>query len=842
MGEVYGAEDTVLKRLVALKRIAPAVSSDERYRGRLLKEAELASHLNDPHIAAIYDVIEEQHEIFLVMEYVEGQTLRRRMNHAFPVAEFLDIAIQCASGVWAAHCRGILHRDVKPENVMLGASGQVKILDFGVAKRLPLADEKATRESLPSERAGFAGTPEYMAPEVLEEKDADVRSDLFGLGVVFYEMLSGIHPFRASGFLAVCQRILTEEPAPLRQLNPKVTPEIERIVLKLLAKEPADRYASAGDLLVDLRASQLAITTRTLLPTQAVPPSRKMRAIRWGGLGLAVFMATAALFPSARLRLKTAMGFPAVPQEKQVAVLPFSIAGGDPASVAFSDGLAETLTAKLTQLTTDRSLQVVSASDMRSRHVTTVDQARKEFGINLAVEGSLYRSGKILRVNYALVDARTHYELRAENVDLAAAEPFAVQDRIVDGVVKMLELEVQPRARQILGNHGTQVPGAYSYFLEGRGYLQEYDRPENLDKAIMSFQQALELDPRYALAYAGIGQAYWMKYESTKLESWVPAARQSCEKSLSIDRSLPAAHICLGVLDTGTGKYEEAVTQFKSALESEPTSDDAYRGLAHAYQELGKLDEAEKTYRRAIELRPQYWAGYSWLGAFYYGRARYAEAAEMFQHVVALAPDNFRGYSNLGTTYNEQGRYAEAIQVLEHSIAIRPTGAAYSNLGSAYFNSRRFDDAVKPFELAVKLEDQDYRLWWNLGDAYFWSSGGKAQAAHAYEQAISLAQRDLKVNPRDVVALKVLAICEAMTNQKESALASLQKALELAPSDPDLLLRAALIYNHFGNDQQTLSWLEKSVAAGKSVTQVRDTPDFDHLHGNTQFQRLLLGK
>jgi serine/threonine protein kinase/tetratricopeptide (TPR) repeat protein len=842
MGEVYRAEDTKLKRSVALKRIAPAMRSDERYRHRLWKEAQLASHLNDPHIAAVYDVIEERQEIFLVMEFVEGQTLRRRLNHPFSLSEFLVIAIQCASAVAAAHKQGILHRDVKPENVMLDDTGQVKILDFGVAKRLPSVAEQATQESMTGERPGFTGTTAYLAPEVLQEKEPDARADLFALGVVYYEMLGGVHPFRSSGFLATCQRILNEVPSPLRELNPKVTPEIERIVAKLLAKDPADRCATAADLVVDLRAAQRAITVQPLARPQTVRAPRIMRAVRWAGAGVAAIVIALILVPSVRRKLKEAFGFPAVPQEKQVAVLPFSVAGDDPQSAAFSNGLAETLTAKLTQLTTDHSLQVVPALELRARHVTTLDQARKEFGINLAVEGSLHRSGNLLRINYALVDARTHRQLRADSVVLAATEPFAVQDQVVDGAVNMLGLEVPARMRQILGMHGTQVAGAYSHYLEGRGFLQEYDRAENLDSAIKAFQQALELDPRYALAFAALGQTYWMKYQDSKLQSWLAPARQACDKSLSLDQNLAAAHVCLGNLDIATGRYEEAVAQMESALATEPTSDDAYRGLAHAYQELGKLEDAEKTYRRAIDLRPQYWAGYSWLGVFYYGQARYAEAAQMFKQVVALAPDSIRGYYNLGATYNEQGDYASAIEVLEKSIAIRPTGAGFSNLANAYFYSRRFDDSVEPYEQAVKLDEQDYRLWWNLGDAYYWSRGRKAQAAGAYERAISLTQRNLKMNPRDVDALKVLAMCQAMTDQKQAALASLKKALQLAPSDPDLFLKAALIYNHFGDDSQALKWLGKSIASGQSASKVRGTPDFDHLHGDLRFQKLLQGK
>jgi serine/threonine-protein kinase len=229
--------------------------------------------------------------------------------------------------------------------------------------------------------------------------------------------------------------------------------------------------------------------------------------------------------------------------------------------------------------------------------------------------------------------------------------------------------------------------------LQARGYLQDYDKVENLDSAITVFNQALDLDPNFALAYAGLGEAYWQKYAASKDARWVASAREACGRALRSDAKLAAAHVCLGRIESGTGEREKAAVEFEHAVEIEPTSDDAYRGLADAYEDLGKPAEAEKTYRRAIELRPRYWVLYSALGKFYDRQARYAEAASMFSQVIALAPDSIRGYYDLGAMYIYQGRYAEAIGMFQRSIAIRPTAGAYSNLGSAYFYLRRYYEA-----------------------------------------------------------------------------------------------------------------------------------------------------
>jgi serine/threonine-protein kinase len=470
--------------------------------------------------------------------------------------------------------------------------------------------------------------------------------------------------------------------------------------------------------------------------------------------------------------------------------------------------------------------------------VTTADQAYAEFGVNLVLEGTLSQSGDLLRINYDLVDPRTHHQLRGESFDLPASNPFAVQDRVVDGAVQMLELEVPPAERQVLDSHGTQIPAAETLYLQGRGYLQNYDRPENNDSAIQVFQQALKLDPNYALAYAGLGDAYWKKYTDNKDPQWVQSSRESCEKAVSLDPKLAAAHECLGTLYSGTGQYENAVTEFGNALKTEPTNDDAIRGLAKTYEQLGKLSDAEKTYQRAIDLRPQYWAGYNWLGAFYANHTRYADAAKMFSKVIALAPDSFRGYYNLAAVNVALGQYAEAITNLNRSISIRPSSTAYANLGMAYFCLRRFDEAAQSFEKAVKLNDKLYDGWWDLGDAYSFVPAKSGQAKGAYEKCISLANEAVNVDAKDSLAFSTRGICQAMLGDRAAAFADLQRAHSIAPDDPEVSFDTAVVYNHFGETDPALQWLGKAVSAGYSTSIARDYPFFDKMRSDSRFQKI----
>ena len=844
MGVVFRAHDEHLDREVAIKVLLPGTITDEWARKHLHKEALALSKLNHPNIATIFDFDTQGGIDFLVMEYIPGVTLNEKLaGGPLPENEVLRLGMQLSDGLAAAHEHGVVHRDLKPGNLRLASDGRLKILDFGLAKlRQPLAESAAAETTLQTQ--AISGTFAYMAPEQLMGEELDARTDIHGAGLVLYEMATGQRPFAEVQSGQLIGAIWRRPPAKPRTLNPKLSPELERIIGKCLEKDPEDRYQSAKELAADL--SRLGRDKRPVPTAGRAPIGRQLSSVRvnkkalfWAAGIAAVFLATAAVLAPLRQQLRTGLGLSPMPRAKQVAVLPFSVVGSDPETAAFSAGLTETLTAKLTQLTGDPSLQVVPATEIRAKHISTVDDARKEFGANLALEGSLHKSGEQIRVNYILVDAQTRRQIRASSLTVAATDPFGAQDAVVDGAIRMLEIKVQGRERQALESHGTQVARAYDYYLQGRGYLQNYDRVENLDSAVQVFERALALDPRYALAYAGLGDAYWKKYESSREPAWIERSREACQQANRLDSRLSSAHACLGSLYAGTGNYQEAAREFERAVENEPTNDAAFHGLADAYQHLGKPQDAEATYRRAIELRPHYWSNYSWLGAFFYRQARYREAAEMFNQVVALAPDSFLGYSNLGAAYVEQGRYTEAIAVLERSIAIRPIAYGYTNLGNAYFFLRRYEEADRAYEQAVKLSEKESFLWWNLGDGYYWTPGKRNQSVTAYRQAIAIAREELRVNPKDSYAYGVLAICHAMLGEKKPALDALRRELQLSPNNPFSLFQAALVYNQFDQPDEAIDWLRKALAAGYSPSRIRDLPNFDHLRTNPQFPELL---
>ena len=339
-----------------------------------------------------------------------------------------------------------------------------------------------------------------------------------------------------------------------------------------------------------------------------------------------------------------------------------------------------------------------------------------------------------------------------------------------------------------------------------------------------------------------LGEAYWRHYELDKENRWARQAQTACEKAITIDASQAESHICLGMVYEGTGKYDDAITQYRRAVELEPTSDDAIRGLASAYARLGKSDEAEKTLQVAINVRPQYWKSYNSLGGLYVSEGRYEEAAKMFSQVIALAPDSFRGYSNLGATYIRLDRYPEAIKLLQNSIKIRPTEDAFSNVGTAFYSLRQFDQTGKSYSEATKLNDQKYVIWGNLGDSYY-CSGKRAEATLAYQKAVSLAMRSLEINPRDSAVLSNTAGYYAMLGRRREAFDYLERALQLSGNkDPELLFDAAIVHNQLGETSVALQWMEKARNAGLSATTISDSPALDNLHDNAQFQAILQGR
>jgi tetratricopeptide (TPR) repeat protein len=860
MGEVYRARDHDLHRDVAVKFLPePFVAIPARL-GRFAQEARAASSLNHPNIVTIHEIGEAAGLPFIVMELVQGETLRDliRNEHQMPARKVLDVACQVAEGLARAHAAGIVHRDLKPENVMLTRDGYVKILDWGLAKLREAAPDPASGDlsnasnastwpdpvRSPGTTAGaLLGTVGYMSPEQARGRPADHRADQFALGAMVYEMVSGAPPFRRESAVQTLAAIIEAEPEPLK---PSAFPAPARwIVERCLAKEPADRYASTFDLARELRSvrehlsevSSTAATERSPLAVRWRERLRGRHVLAVAGLTLVAALALALARGPVRRWMD---GRAPLPAEKRVVVLPLEVTSPDPGDRLRVDGLAEALTGRLAQLEPFHSgLSVVPAADVREAGVATPEAAERSLGATLVLAARVARLGDRLRFEARLLDGTGTRVLRRLPPEEHPIEGLSLQEDVVEAVAGLLELPVDAGARRVLEQGNTSVGGAYAVYIEARGHLQRFERADELESAISLLQKALEQDPGYALAYAALGEACFRLYELQRRPELVSLAQDNCRKALDLNDLLAPVHVTLGMLHRGTGHPEEALADLQRALDRDPRSAEAYREIGRVEEALGHMDEAERAFLRAAELRPSDWAVHNYLGGLYTASGRLAEAEVQFWRVVALAPDNARGYTNVGAVCYLQGRLKEAEGVFRRSVQIRPTAPALSNLGTTLFYLGRYEESARAFQDAVKQDERDATVWLNLGRALHQIPGTRQQARAPLERASVLLQERLKVNPRNAGLLAGLADAQTMLGEASRARALIGRALVLAPGDADVLQTAAGIDEALGQRDAALAKLTRALAAGYSRWEIEQNPAYGALRQDSRFADVL---
>jgi serine/threonine protein kinase/Tfp pilus assembly protein PilF len=846
MGEVYRARDTKLGRDVAIKALSRELLPYKELLIRFENEARLASALNHPNIITIYGVEEDEERSYIIMEFVDGRTLSEVLaSGPMPIRKAVEVSRQIAEGLARAHEARIVHRDLKPANIMLTRDGLVKILDFGVSKVVPQIDRPVDQWTTLSPLTSISvlgrllGTVPYMSPEQARGESVDFRSDQFSLGSMLYEMVTGKRAFNGPTEVQTLASILEDQPESASALNPQVPRALESIIGRCLAKRQEDRFASTAELAQELQLLQTQLPDNTR-SGQYLPTASKRR--RWkipvAAVVIAIILAGSAVFVGSWSKYRPAFQTLFLPAEKQIAVLPFVNVGNDPTSQAFCDGLVETLTSKLSQLEQfQRVLRVVPASEIRREEILSVRQARQLFGVALAITGSVQRGEDRVRLTINLVDAQTLRQISARAVDAESRDLTTLQDGVVIQVAELVGIPLPLEAKQVLSSGRTATPGAYAFYLQGRGYLQRYEDRQNIETAIDLFKRAVEQDPKYALAYAGLGEAYWRKYDQTKEAKWADEARKSYDTAIQLGGKQAPVYVTLAMIYRGTGRYTEAVQQLQQALEIDPVNAAAYQELGNLYQAMGKRQEAEATFKKAIEIRPNYWAAYNDLGAFYYRSSRYADAAAQFHRVIELTPDNARGYSSLGAMDLLLKRYDESKAMLEKSVAIKPNQAAYTNLGNLYFYQDQYSQAAAYFERAVQMNGRDSLLWHNLASAYQWSSQ-REKARAAFERTAELAEEQRRVNPNRPNVLMDLADCYSMLDQPERSRGLLEQALKLAPNDVPIMFNAGVVYEQLGNRDRALQWIGKAIRGGYSRDLIDKAPSLADLRTDPRFRAL----
>jgi tetratricopeptide (TPR) repeat protein len=414
-----------------------------------------------------------------------------------------------------------------------------------------------------------------------------------------------------------------------------------------------------------------------------------------------------------------------------------------------------------------------------------------------------------------------------------------MDDEIFDQALAMLKVRPDPETRQMLREGSTKESNAYQFYIQALGYLARYDMPENLDKAIQLFQQAIDEDSQYALAHAGLGEAYYQKFKSTRDRKWADEALKSCKRAHDIDRRMARVYVTLGMIYTGTGRPERALDELNRVIALEPRNADAFREMGRAFEAMGKTDEAEGIYRKAILLQPNSWQCNWNLGAFYYRRARYTEAAGQFLEVIRLESNHFRAYSSLGGIYIYLGKFDKAEEMFRKSLAIRPSAQTYSNLAASCILQGRFAEAVPYLEKAVQMENAGYDVWGNLGDAYGQTPGLASKAPDAYLHARDLAKNYLDIDPMDETARAQMAFYLMRLGDKKHALKEIDKALNPMPKDENVHFWAALVYEAAGDRDRAFANLTSAVSGGYSRAIIQATTDLSELRKDSRYRTLM---
>jgi eukaryotic-like serine/threonine-protein kinase len=832
MGEVYQARDSRLKRDVAIKVLSAKLSNNAEHGSRFKSEALMLASLNHPNIASIYGLEEFSGQQLLVMELVEGETLAELLlsRGSIPAAEALALCRQVAEALEAAHLKRITHRDVKPSNVKVTPEGRIKVLDFGLGKALRNTNgeqnlsQLTTVTALSDPSGVIVGTPSYMSPEQARGRPVDQRTDIWSFGCLLFELLTGKRAFRGETTPDTIAAILEREP-DWQALPPATPVSIRELLGKCLQKNADLRLPSMREVIEEIEKARSEGGGWTI---------RRRKAIA-AVAALAIIPMALLSWPVIDRQWRALM----LPKQKNVIVIPFRSIAGDARQQTFADGLTETVT---TALNKHGELSVVPATE--ARRVESALQARREFGVNLVVSGTLERRGDAVRLTLSLTDAVRNRQIDAEPIDWPASRPWEVQDAVVPKLAELLNLVLTDEARDLPGTPSA-VPAAQEAYVRGRGFLYRSDLPENVERAIQEFTDATRLDPAFALAYVGIAEAQLRTFRVRKEPQILERAARSAERAQTLNPNLATTHLVLGGIKNDLRQYEDAIRELETARKMDPRDPAPNRELGTLFDRLGRNEEAATVYAKAIAQRPGDWLTFRSAAGFYATAQRFDLAERYFRKVIDLTPDNHEGYRNLGGVLLKLGRQEEAEEMLLRAQSLYPTARALTNLGWLYMqpNQLRYKDAVRVMEQAAALAPRqvpnDYIVWGNLGDAYWLAKGDMNKARQAWQHAAEIVRKQLMRAPADGDLLSYLAKFEAKAGESTAALEHIKAALSAAPQRATVRFQASVVYALLGDKDLAIDQVESAIKLKYSKEEIQQAPELESLQGVPRFGQVL---
>ncbi len=864
MGVVYKAQDLKLDRIVALKFLPQHLNTNESEQARFLQEAKAASALNHPNVCNIHSIGEHVGKTFIDMEFVEGQTLRHKIAHAaLKPDDAIGYAIQIGDALQEAHSKGIVHRDIKCENIMVNSRNQIKVMDFGLAKLK--GSLKLTKAS------STVGTLAYMAPEQIQGGEIDGRSDIFSFGVVLFEMLTGKLPFRGEHDAAIMYSILNEEPEPLTKYLPEAGSELLHILNRALEKDPGDRYQNVSDMIIDLRrtrkdSGRVSRKTLTQLPTPAVqseehfrvlPPERPspQKKLRMAGIATGIILIAVVVFLTKPWKTTGEKVGP-----KTLVVLPFENLG-DSEKEYFADGITDEITSRLSRIS---GLGVIARSSARGYKKTTktVGEIGKELGVDYVLMGTVRWSGgkdQRVRVNPELINAGTTMQTWSQAFEATFSDAFTIQSDVASEVARALNVELLQHEKENVEKRLTNNAQAYDYYLKGLEYADRSVAQMNYDSQIRMFQQAIAADPGFAAAYAKVSRAhsmmYWMYYDRT--DGRIAKAKDAANRALELDPNLAEAYGALGWYYYQTKlDYESALKQFDLALQYQPNNADVHQGIASVKRRQGKMNEAIESYRKAIAADPRSAEIVRQMGETLTLARYYQEADSAYDRTILLAPDNEFAHASKAANivlWNGDLDRAEKILIDARNV----TRIRSEILFATMLRVELFRGDLNAAEAAL----QDLRPSGNIDNQFAYvplsliqarierAKGNEAAARRFAEDGRKQLETRIQSAPEDARLHSSLGIAYAYLGRKDDAIREARHGVELLPVEKEAwrgssrLIDLAEVYTKVGEHEKAIDLLERlvTIPAEFSRQLLRFDTRWQPLKDNKRFQALVKG-
>ncbi len=846
MGVVYKAQDTRLDRIVALKFLPKHLLCDEEAKTRFVHEAKAASALDHQNIATIYEIDEAQGECFISMAYVEGKSLKQlikdRQIEGWDMGRILDVGVQIAEGLSRAHQKGIVHRDVKSDNIMLTDQGLVKIMDFGLAKLKGVTQLTKPGSTL--------GTVAYMSPEQAQGMEVDRRSDIFSFGVVLYEMITGQLPFRGEHEAAVIYSIVNESPEPLARYKARVPEGLQRIVDKALEKDLSTRYQNTADVVADLRG----LLKETTTAARVTPQKKRIRNRSIAYIGIAVLIVVAGYAIWSRF-LAPSEPNPASNERKSIAVLPFKNMVPDPENEWFSDGITEDI---ITQLSKIGDLKVISRTSVMlykdSRK--NLRQIGEELGVATILEGSVRRADHRVRIVSQLIDARTDEHIWAETYDRELKDIFAIQSDVAQQIAQALKATLSLEEKERIEQKPTDNLEAYDYYLQGREYAERSYEKKDLEIAIQLFEKAVRADPDFAEAFAAISRQhsrmYW--YGHDRSPERLARAKEAIDKALNLKPDDPVVRSANGhYYYWGFRDYARALDEFSFCLQKEPGNEWNISSIAWIQRRLGKFEEALKNLKISFQLNPREHILAKELGYTCEALRMYTEAEDYYNLAVSLAPDRLASYIGKAWIQIDQtGSTESARQVLGTALKYGESDDITWTLVQIDIYDGHYQDALDKL-VSVREEISKGSTIYTPKEALMgWIyelMGQPDQARTYYGKAQLLLEKKVRELPDDARIHAELGKVYAHLGLEDEAIREGQTAVDLIPVSRDAMdgpvysARLAEIYTIVGDCDAAIDKLEYllEIPAGVHVGELKVDPVWDPLRDHLRFQKLLEG-